>query len=289
MQVRRHIDAAGFVAAAGPLLADEAQHVIFWLILGIIRERPELLAAPPYLASIVGGSTVVGAAAMLPGNPLSVSPRTPAAAMPPLVDDLCEDGRAGAITSVLSTRAVVREFCAAWCARSGALAEPFMEERLFRIDAAPEVPATSGRFRLAVPDDGDLITAWALDFELEALGRQATAAERMRLGVRARLEGRDGGVGLWEDGGAVVAMVGYGGASPTGMRIAPVYTPPALRGRGYATAATAATTRHLFAQGRRSCFLFTDLANPTSNRIYPRIGYRPVSDWTHMRVTLPAT
>ena len=35
--------------------------------------------------------------------------------------------------------------------------------------------------------------------------------------------------------------------------------------------------------GRRFCFLFTDLANPTSNSIYQRIGYRPVTDvdqWT---------
>jgi predicted GNAT family acetyltransferase len=37
-------------------------------------------------------------------------------------------------------------------------------------------------------------------------------------------------------------------------------------------------TRRLIAGGRQFCFLFTDLANPTSNSIYQRVGYRPVTD-----------
>jgi predicted GNAT family acetyltransferase len=73
-------------------------------------------------------------------------------------------------------------------------------------------------------------------------------------------------------------MVGYSGPTPNGIRIAPVYTPPELRGGGYASACTAETTRRLLKDGRRFCFLYTDLANPTSNSIYQRIGYRPVCD-----------
>jgi predicted GNAT family acetyltransferase len=57
-----------------------------------------------------------------------------------------------------------------------------------------------------------------------------------------------------------------------------VYTPPELRGRGYASALTAALTGTLLDGGRRCCFLFTDLANPTSNRLYERIGYERVAD-----------
>ena len=62
------------------------------------------------------------------------------------------------------------------------------------------------------------------------------------------------------------------------MRVGPVYTPPDGRRRGYAEAVTAAVTARALARGRRFCFLFTDLANPTSNGIYRRIGYRPVCD-----------
>jgi predicted GNAT family acetyltransferase len=62
------------------------------------------------------------------------------------------------------------------------------------------------------------------------------------------------------------------------MRIGPVYTPPALRKRGYASALTAALSQELLDSGRKFCFLFTDLANPTSNRIYQQIGYQAVCD-----------
>jgi hypothetical protein len=82
---------------------------------------------------------------------------------------------------------------------------------------------------------------------------------------------------IWDDGQAV-SMAGFGGRTPNGIRIGPVYTPPELRGRGYASALTAALTQRLLDEGRQFCFLFTDLANPTSNSIYQRIGYRPVSD-----------
>jgi hypothetical protein len=57
-----------------------------------------------------------------------------------------------------------------------------------------------------------------------------------------------------------------------------VYTPPELRGRGYATALTAELSQRLLDQGRRFCFLFTDLTNPTSNAIYERIGYVRVAE-----------
>jgi predicted GNAT family acetyltransferase len=75
-----------------------------------------------------------------------------------------------------------------------------------------------------------------------------------------------------------VSLAGYGSPTPNGMRVGPVYTPPELRGRGYASAVTAAASHRAFASGKRFCFLFTNLANPTSNSIYQQIGYRPVLD-----------
>jgi predicted GNAT family acetyltransferase len=66
--------------------------------------------------------------------------------------------------------------------------------------------------------------------------------------------------------------------TPNGIRIGPVYTPPGLRRRGYASAATAAASQTELDNGRRYIFLFTDLSNPTSNKIYQQIGYEPVID-----------
>jgi predicted GNAT family acetyltransferase len=62
-----------------------------------------------------------------------------------------------------------------------------------------------------------------------------------------------------------------------------VYTPPELRRRGYASALVAALSRRLLDEGRRFCFLYTDLANPTSNHIYREIGYEEVCPATSYR------
>ena len=74
-------------------------------------------------------------------------------------------------------------------------------------------------------------------------------------------------------------MAAYTGPTPSGIRVNGVYTPPGGRGRGYASAAVAALSQWLLERGRRFCFLYTDLANPTSNKIYAEVGYRCVADW----------
>src|SRR5439155_3737276 len=96
--------------------------------------------------------------------------------------------------------------------------------------------------------------------------------------VDARLRRGIGGFVLWEDNDEPVSLAGWGGPTPNGIRIGPVYTPPEYRRRGYASALTAAVSAEQLASGCRFCFLYTDLANPTSNRIYANIGYEPVCD-----------
>ena len=95
----------------------------------------------------------------------------------------------------------------------------------------------------------------------------------------------DGGFLIWEDEGEVVSIAGCGGPTPNGIRIGPVYTPPELRGRGYATALVAELSQRLLDSGRRFCFLFTDLANPTSNAIYERIGYVRIAESAMVALT----
>jgi hypothetical protein len=82
---------------------------------------------------------------------------------------------------------------------------------------------------------------------------------------------------VWDDDGPV-SMCGVGGPTPNGVRIGPVYTPPGLRRRGYASACVAAASQAQLDAGRQFCFLFADIANPTSNHVYLKIGYEPVSD-----------
>jgi predicted GNAT family acetyltransferase len=75
-------------------------------------------------------------------------------------------------------------------------------------------------------------------------------------------------------------MAGYSGRTPNGIRVAWVYTPPENRGKGFAGACVAALSQKLLDEGRKFCFLYTDLANPISNHVYQKIGYEPVVDST---------
>lgn len=107
------------------------------------------------------------------------------------------------------------------------------------------------------------------------------AAETGQSGSAARLVDDRLGEGqllLWEVAGRPAAMAGVTAVLCGVARVGPVYTPPELRSRGYGAAVTAAITRLAIERGARSVVLFTDLANPTSNSIYQRLGYRPVED-----------
>jgi predicted GNAT family acetyltransferase len=73
-------------------------------------------------------------------------------------------------------------------------------------------------------------------------------------------------------------MTSLQGATRHGIRVSFVYTPPELRGRGYASACVAAVSGRALASGKSFCTLYTDLANPTSNSIYQRVGYRRIGE-----------
>jgi predicted GNAT family acetyltransferase len=66
-------------------------------------------------------------------------------------------------------------------------------------------------------------------------------------------------------------------------RVGPVFTPPEHRRHGYGAAVTAACTRDALERDADDVVLFTDLDNPTSNAIYQRLGYLPVSDHAVVR------
>jgi predicted GNAT family acetyltransferase len=91
---------------------------------------------------------------------------------------------------------------------------------------------------------------------------------------------------IWDHDGRV-AFAGFSDAAPDFARIAPVYTPPECRGRGYATSLVARMSSELLARGKQWLFLTTDIANPTSNAIYARIGFRAENDDWHFDFVTP--
>jgi predicted GNAT family acetyltransferase len=130
----------------------------------------------------------------------------------------------------------------------------------------------SGTLLVGSAQHADLVTTWIEDFSNES-GVPTTRA-------RALAEERitRGELFLWDDHGIPCSMAAWSGSTPNGVRIGYVYTPPRLRGRGYASACVAQASQRALDLGFRFCFLFTDLNNPTSNSIYQQIGYERVSD-----------
>jgi hypothetical protein len=272
MELTRHESADDFLAHGGEFLgAREAEHNLILGLCSRLRVAPSMYGERPYFAVVEAGGRVVGATMRTPPHNLILSELDDLAAVDPLV----EDARAqfGSLPGVVGPKQAVARFAAAWPA--GARLE--VAQRVFRADHVAAPTGVSGRMRDYERADRALAAEWMDAFVEEALPEPPP--ESSEEFVDRREEDADGGLVLWEDQGGAVSLAGYGGRTPNGIRIGPVYTPPQLRGHGYASALTAAITQRLLDGGLRFCFLFTDLSNPTSNSIYQRIGYEPVSDF----------
>jgi predicted GNAT family acetyltransferase len=179
----------------------------------------------------------------------------------------------------------VEQFARAWAERTGVTPERRIAQGVFALERVEPVTGVPGAMRIATSEDRPLLLEWFLAFGIEALPHPDE--ERLTREVDHRLAAADAGVVLWEHDGPV-SLAGYGGPTPNGIRIGPVYTPPEFRGRGYASALVAELSSSLLAEGRQFCFLYTDLANPTSNKIYERIGYVRVCESAEIEFVKPS-
>lgn len=269
MRVERHDDPVAFERLVTPLLlTDEARFNLELGVLGRLARGEVIdLDGEPLMFSVHDGVALVGAALRTPPWKLLVAP-VPTAAMPALAGAV-----PAGVPSVLGTKEGTEAFAEAYAARHGLRWHADRAQGVYRLTTLVEPPHPApGTLRAADADtEPDLIHGWIAAFAAE-IRLPVTTRER---DLAAAREGR---VFFWEVDGEAVCLVGVGGQTPNGARVGPVYTPPEHRGRGYASAATAAITRRLLDQGRTYTFLYTDLDNPTSNKIYRALGYEQVAD-----------
>jgi GNAT superfamily N-acetyltransferase len=278
-------DVAAFLAAAGEYLwGERARNTVILTVCEQLRVNP----APYYGQPDAGGRTdparqplfgwwaddagaVGGAFLHTPPHPLLLT-AVPAGVAGGLAAALAGRPLSGVNAYVEAAEA----FAATWLAAApGGQATEQRRLRLYRLGQLiwPD-PAPDGAPRVAADADAPLLADWFAAFAGEV--HDTDAGEDQAGAVRDKLS--YGGVLMWEAAGRPAAFAAVTRQVAKMVRVGPVYTPPELRGHGYASAATAEVSRRARAAGAEEVLLYTDLANPTSNSIYQRIGYRAVED-----------
>jgi predicted GNAT family acetyltransferase len=267
-------DLAEYVAVAGDFLRSRpVHHTIQLSVVETLRAR--------------GGSTFGGAvplfgwwraldgeitAALLhtPPYPVLLTP-LPEHTAEALAELLAARGRR--LPGVNAEQAAAAAFAAAWGKLTGASAQVARRSRLFRLaEQVPPAPFPPGAPRVATAADRDLLESWLVTFGEEIADVQRDPAEA----VADRLS--YGGLTLWEVDSTAVSLAGSNRPAAGVVRVGPVFTPREHRRRGYGGAVTTAVSQASLGAGADEIVLFTDLANPTSNALYQRLGFRAVGD-----------
>ncbi|MGJ7904845.1 GNAT family N-acetyltransferase [Actinopolyspora sp. H202] len=272
MHVERHDSLASFRKTAERFyLADPVRQTIPVTVLAAAGNYE---AGPaPVLLTLHENRTVLGAYLRTPPFPAHIG-ALPDRDAAELVNALCEhDPDPGAL---LGPTEQVNRLAAAWCGRTGARGELRMRQRLYELHT-PEFPAeVVGEERDFVRSDIPWLADWRAEYAREAVDI-GVGTEPSEEKLRSFLDSGRVPV-LWSDGVRPVAMAFHSTPKYGMSRIGNVYTPARFRRNGYGAAVTLAAARRAVEAGAERIVLFADLANPTSNSVYRRIGFRPVHD-----------
>ncbi|MBD6619042.1 GNAT family N-acetyltransferase [Komarekiella sp. 'clone 1'] len=272
MKAHQFQDASQFYAQVKDyLLSQEALHNLLLALSNALIQNPERFKEKPYLATVDADGDIVAVALRTPPRNLVLSQIKDLQAVEVLAQDLYLS--CNSLPGIMAPIDEAQVFALVWRSLTSQSYEMKMTLRTFKLEKVQMIASTTGYLRQATEGDKELLKNWNEAFALEALGKIETDPEHWAERVL-----QQGYAYLWQDE-VPVSIACRGSFTPNGVRVNMVYTPPEYRRKGYASACVAALSQTLLNQGNRFCFLFTDLANPTSNHIYQKIGYQPVGDW----------
>jgi predicted GNAT family acetyltransferase len=278
MRAVPHTDLAAFWQLAEPVYrADPIRNTIALTVLRGLLAEPDPNAEPPLLVTFEDDGATVGAAFCTPPWPISVS-GVPGGAVPALVALLRE--LEYPVTGVNGPLDVVEQFSAQWRSATGAQEEHAFRLGVYRLDELVP-PQVAGTARHATTGDIPLIARWRLAFGQDT----GHMPDEDHVEFLHRSMALGAAYVLWEVDGTPVSSASATRPVDGMSRVGQVYTPPEHRGHGYGSAVTAAVSRWALDAGAEHVVLFADLANPTSNAIYQKIGFRPHSDAADYRFT----
>ncbi|WP_157128780.1 GNAT family N-acetyltransferase [Nocardia amamiensis] len=272
MRIEITTDATEFRSRAEPfLLRDPLRHTV---ITTSVANHVTGIDASDELSRFLSvhdeDASAIGVAMRVPGHDVYLGELPPGsiAAVARALADVVPDS--AGVEGIIGDAAA---FAQHWCALFGTGFHQSYVTRLHRLGAL-RVPGVAGTPRQAVESDVALCADWAAAMRVESglLHGLDEASVRRRV-----LAGR---WWLWERDGEPVSLAAHQTPIQGWSRIGPVYTPPAARGHGYATAVTAHVAKQLRAGGLDVC-LFADTDNATATRIYRTIGFHPTHDFAH--------
>ena len=270
MQVIRHSDPDTFLDAATPMAArGEASASFFTGAAHTLMRTPPRASDRVYLATCTSDGAL-GAAIQRDDGPVLIGESDEAAAIA-FASDLARDWPE--LQGVMGAASGCEAFARRWFDLTGRAHQLRVRLRQHVLTAVNDVPTARGAPRVASAADIE----WLIDVHVAFIAEVGIPDPPQRVREFMPIRVARGDFWIWDDGGRV-AYAGFNDAAPDFARIAPVYTVPDARGRGYATALVADLARELLARGKRKLFLTTDVANPTSNAIYARIGFRAEND-----------
>lgn len=259
--VELHEASAARERAGAFLTASPVQHN---LLLTILEQSIEHALGGTFWL-VVEGSDVVGFALESPPGFGAVLAPMPANACHRLAESIST-----AVPHVVGEAGAAAAFAGRWTECHATSVTAIDGQRLYELTDLQSAASAGGLLRPAVPDDRSTLVEWVNAF-VEDADVVPVNAEQL---VDARMEREQ--FWVWDDGG-LVSMASASEPVAGVARVQYVYTPPERRGAGYGTACVEHMSRVLTDRGLR-CVLFTDLANPTSNAIYRRIGYEAVAE-----------
>ncbi len=260
---------ADFLERAGPWLRLREDH--HNLLLGLVESRTSRRSWPDgeCFAVVERAGEVVGCVARTPPFK-AILTDLPTGAGPAVAVLL--DGRYDDLPALFGPRAAAEGVAAAWVGLRGGGFRTGMPQGLYRIDRVRPPTGVPGRMRRARPAEIETLVSWG-----EGFGRDTGIPfPSGREPVERWLE--QGVAYVWDSDAVPVSLAVAHGRTQRGARVGYVYTPPELRGRGYAGALVASLSQSLLDGGCDFCVLYTDLTNATSNALYRRIGYRRIAE-----------
>jgi len=266
-----------FLNECGPLLyQNEAMNsLMLGLLEGLKTQSP---AVQPLLVRILENGKIVSVAVSFRKQPMNIILTYASDThLRFLAEHLQKTGEV--FTGVVGPKIESEKFAQIWKECSGKNFELAMDQKIYQIDRVEFPQDIIGEMRVAEIQDTDLVFEWIKAFTQESLpGDKRTDQQWKEFAVNVT---RKQGVYLWVQNEKPVSMAVASRSTRNGVSITGVYTPPVNRKKGYASAVVASLSQKMLDQGKRFCVLYTDLANPTSNKIYQKIGYREVAASMH--------